>query len=58
MKRQLEQVFVCEKPEMPRLSGLFRLGGVQKRRALIVSKLESFYGAEGGIRTHVTFPPN
>ena len=28
------------------------MGGVQKRRTPIVSKLESFYGAGGGTRTH------
>ena len=52
MKRKLEQVFVCEKSKNPIVQGFFRRGGVQKRRALIVSKLESFYGAGGGTRTH------
>ena len=44
MKRKLEQVFVCEKSKNPIVQGFFRRGGVQKRRTLIVSKLESFYG--------------
>ena len=34
----------------------FHMGGVQKRRTLIVSKLESFYGAGGGTRTHTLSP--
>ena len=31
------------------------MGGVQKRRTLIVSKLESFYGAGSGTRTHTGY---
>ena len=52
MKRKLEQVFVCEKSKNPIVQGFFRRGGVQKRRALIVSKLESFYGSGDWIRTN------
>ena len=33
------------------------MGGVQKRRTLIVSKLESFYGAGSGGRTRTVSPP-
>ena len=34
---------MCEKSKNPIVQGFFRRGGVQKRRTLIVSKLESFY---------------
>ena len=48
MKRLPKHQLVCEKPKKPIVQGFFRRGGVQKRRALIVSKSESFYGAGSG----------
>ena len=44
-------VFVCEKLLSPLLQELSSRGGVQSNRTLIVSRLESYYGAPAGTRT-------